>query len=134
MSQLLAFQLGLHRLAAPIESVDGVQPLGPIARVPGAPGHLRGITTRFGYLLPVVDLPVLLGLADTPDDAPFDGPAWLVVLRHDGIRVAVTTRQLPTLIAATELGEAPPERLDVPALIAAALARGGESPSDGISA
>jgi chemotaxis signal transduction protein len=134
MSQLLASQVGMHPLVVRIEFVDGVQPLGPVARVPGAPEHLRGITTCLGYLLPILDLQVLLGLPDAIEDAPIAGPAWFVVLRHASIRVAVTTPQLPNLLPLSGIGADSPEHLDVPSLLAAAMAHGGEFLSTGTSA
>jgi purine-binding chemotaxis protein CheW len=60
--QAVLFSLDKEEYAARIDSVLEILRVAPIARVPAAPPHVRGVMNLRGRLLPVVELRTLLGL------------------------------------------------------------------------
>jgi purine-binding chemotaxis protein CheW len=62
MIQAVLFSLDEEEYAARIENVLEIIRVAPIARVPDAPTHVRGVMNLRGRLLPVVELRTILGL------------------------------------------------------------------------
>jgi chemotaxis signal transduction protein len=62
MHQLVSFQVGREEFAFPMEDVREILRVQTPKEVPGAPGHLLGVLTVRGRILPIVDLRRLLKL------------------------------------------------------------------------
>lgn len=62
MRQLVSFQVGREEFAFPMEDVREILRVQTPKEVPGAPGHLLGVLTVRGQILPIVDLRRLLKL------------------------------------------------------------------------
>ena len=62
----ITFKMGDELFAIDVQYVREVIDLSPIARVPTAPAHLRGVVNVRGKAVPVVDLRRKLGLPDCP--------------------------------------------------------------------
>lgn len=60
----LVFACGGSLYGVAAERASEVVTLPPLTRVPGAPGHLLGVFAHRGEVIPVIDLPRLLGHAD----------------------------------------------------------------------
>jgi purine-binding chemotaxis protein CheW len=61
----ITFKMGDELFAIDVQHVREVIDLSPIARVPTAPAHLRGVVNVRGKAVPVVDLRRKFGLPDT---------------------------------------------------------------------
>jgi purine-binding chemotaxis protein CheW len=61
----ITFKMGDELFAIDVQHVREVIDMSPIARVPTAPAHLRGVVNVRGKAVPVVDLRRKLGLPDT---------------------------------------------------------------------
>ncbi len=57
----LVFRLALRRYALPLKRTSGVQDLGTVRKIPGAPRRWLGLTEWSGRVLNVIDLPHMLG-------------------------------------------------------------------------
>ncbi|NIL99500.1 MAG: hypothetical protein GTN89_00735 [Acidobacteria bacterium] len=57
----LIFRLSLRRYALPLQRTSGVQDLGAVRKIPGAPRRWYGLTEWSGRVLNVIDLPHVLG-------------------------------------------------------------------------
>lgn len=90
---LLTFATAGRVLGVPLASVDGLEPLGTVVQLPAAPPHVRGITTRHGRLLPVLDLPRLLGEPDGPRAAE----RWLVIVRAGALVAGFAVDERPSI-------------------------------------
>ncbi len=62
MRQLVSFQVGREEFAFPMEDVREILRVQTPKEFPGAPGHLLGVLTVRGQILPIVDLRRLLKL------------------------------------------------------------------------
>lgn len=62
----ITFKMGDELFAIDVQYVREVIDLSPIARVPTAPAHLRGVVNVRGKAVPVVDLRRKFGLPDIP--------------------------------------------------------------------
>lgn len=66
--ELLAFKLGREMYAVPIDQVREVMKLWAVTPVPNSPGHVLGVTTLRGAVLPVIDLGRILGIPEGQRD------------------------------------------------------------------
>lgn len=66
ISMYITFKMGDELFAIDVKYVREVIDLSPIARVPTAPAHLRGVVNVRGKAVPVVDLRRKFGLLDRP--------------------------------------------------------------------
>ena len=73
----LALEIGGHARTVAVAHVHEVMRVAVITRVPHAPGHVRGLTTLRGRLVPVLDVGASAGAAT---GGPIDGKARIVVL------------------------------------------------------
>jgi hypothetical protein len=74
------------RVAVPLAELAGICPLTAIARVPGTPAHVLGLSLLLERRLLVVDLDTLL--RDVPP-RPRERPGYAVVLRRAPVALAV---------------------------------------------
>ena len=66
--RILLFRVGERLYGCEIDAVREIIPLRVATRLPGAPGHVRGLINLRGTLLTVVDLAARLGLGETGAD------------------------------------------------------------------
>jgi purine-binding chemotaxis protein CheW len=66
-AQYVTLGVGEELFAAPIEKVQEILDMPPIARLPQAPANLLGMIDVRGQGVPVVDLRLTLGLPPAPD-------------------------------------------------------------------
>jgi purine-binding chemotaxis protein CheW len=62
--QLVIFELGTENFGIEIASVEGINKMLEITKIPKAPGYILGITNLRGSVLPVIDLQKRFGLAE----------------------------------------------------------------------
>ena len=81
----LTFRMARRRYALSLRSTAGVQDLGKVRRIPGAPPHWLGVADWGGSVVNVIDLPDLL------EDTSIESVKSVVRLRepHAGIAVFV---------------------------------------------
>ena len=65
-SQYLTFLLASEEYAVDVLSVKEIIEYGDVTTVPGTPVHVRGVINLRGSVVPVVDLAVKLGRAESP--------------------------------------------------------------------
>jgi purine-binding chemotaxis protein CheW len=61
--QLVIFELGSENFGIDIASVEGINKMLEITRIPQSPSYMEGITNLRGSVLPVIDLQKRFGLA-----------------------------------------------------------------------
>jgi purine-binding chemotaxis protein CheW len=67
MNQYLSFELAQQLFCAPLSDVREVRRLGLVTPIPQAPEHMVGVINLRGDVVPVLDLPAVLGFAPTVD-------------------------------------------------------------------
>lgn len=91
---VLLIQFAGELYALPSASVQEVIRYRVFTQVPGAPPVLPGILNQRGTILPVVDLPLLLGL----ESAPPTRATRLVVVSHNEIDMALLAERVLDLV------------------------------------
>jgi purine-binding chemotaxis protein CheW len=89
----LLFKRGGHRYGTPLERLVAVQPLASLTAVPSVPPFYLGVTNVRGEVIPVIDLPILLG---GPAGAPT--PRWVLQVGHDDYTCAVAVDEFEDLV------------------------------------
>ena len=79
---LLAIRIGAEACAIRLSEISGLFADKKITRVPGATAALRGIAGFRGTMLPVYDLPMLIGRGASP------APRWMVIGKAEPIALA----------------------------------------------
>lgn len=108
----LLFRLGQEIFAVPAVDIERMLPLPELAQLAAAPAHLAGLMHYQGWLLPVIDLKVLL--AGEPCQRLFS-TRIVLVRAMDGGQLGLLVEQ------ATEM-----QNLDSPQAVAPELIGGGE--------
>lgn len=101
----LAFRAGEHRLAMPLEAVDGVARVPALAAVPDAPDWLAGLASLHGAAVPVIDLSLRLG---SRADGSGAKDRRLVLARHGGDPAGLLVDRIDGLV------ELPPHAIERP--------------------
>lgn len=65
--RFLLFKIGEEDYGVPLLQVREIICLMPITRVPGAPGHIRGVINLRGKVIPIVSLRGCFGMAEVSD-------------------------------------------------------------------
>lgn len=88
---LLLIQLGNELFGLDAQSVDRVQPVEQLTRVPRVPDWVRGVTNLRGRLISVVDLVRFFGLRDrsSAHGEPRQGQQYLVVVKTSEMELAL---------------------------------------------
>ncbi|HZZ86376.1 MAG TPA: chemotaxis protein CheW [Anaeromyxobacteraceae bacterium] len=102
----MVFRVGAERFALPLESLrEVVVPRPPFAKVPRAPGAVRGAMNLRGRVVAVVDLAQLVGLAEQPFAG---GQGQVLILDRDrrglGLLVGGVLGVEPLLAESTRAG------------------------------
>jgi purine-binding chemotaxis protein CheW len=85
---LVSFEADGEEYAVPVSAVrEIVRRQTKIARLPHADGHMLGVITLRGRLLPLVDLRTLMGLANA--DRGDEAAGRIIVLSFDGLEVGL---------------------------------------------
>lgn len=92
INQLLPFRLGAETYALELNAVQEVVEDRPIFPLPGAPGTVLGAISFHGRIIPVVDLPALLGF---PAAEP---AARLIVLADKRLPIALQVHTLQRVL------------------------------------
>ncbi len=101
MPRMLLFQVGGEQYGLEIEAIQEVADDPPLHDVPQRGAFLLGAVNLHGRVLPVIDLPALLGMAGAPRD-----PRLLVLTpKYHGLALAVSGigRMLPFDVADLQL-------------------------------
>ena len=83
--QLVIFELGAENFGIDIASVEGINKMLEITRVPKSPSFMEGITNLRGAVLPVIDLHKRFGMKETERTSE----TRIVVANMDGIKVGM---------------------------------------------
>jgi purine-binding chemotaxis protein CheW len=89
-SDFVTFSLDDALYGIPVDRVQEILDLRPVAPIPGAPPHLLGVIDLRGDTVPVIDLRLLLGL-DPAEDTP-QTRILVVLLRSDGRQSVIGLR------------------------------------------
>lgn len=92
LTQLLPFMLGDERYALKLTSIQEVVDGAQLHYLPAAPPTLLGAINVHGQVVPVVDLPVLLGFSAAPVCSR------LLVLSSQILSVALAVHQLESMV------------------------------------
>ena len=107
MSQILPFRLGEETYAIEVTDIQEVVENQPIFPIPAAPGSIAGVISFHGRMVPVVDLPLLLGFSEGTRSerliilTDFHGP---VGLRVEQLRRIVTVDLLQGTLSQSDSG------------------------------
>lgn len=102
---LVVFQLGEQLFGLPIEIVTEIIPLVTVSRVPNMPADWLGIANVRGFVTPVIDYRVRIGM---PKETP-SLSAPLIIIRQGRQQVALLVEQIKQILTV--------EELDAPAII-----------------
>jgi purine-binding chemotaxis protein CheW len=83
--QLVIFELGTENFGIDIASVEGINKMLEITKVPQAPSYMEGITNLRGSVLPVIDLHKRFGLPDHVRN----NETRIVVANLDGVKIGM---------------------------------------------
>lgn len=102
--QVVAFKLGKEEYAVDILSVQEINKLSRITRVPRAPGYVEGVINLRGNIIPVLNLHQRfgLGLQEMTEDTR------IIVFEHNDIKAGIVVDQVTEVsrIRATDIEEA----------------------------
>ena len=93
---VLQIMLGEETYGLPVNDLRAVYEDVIVVPVPGTPPFVAGIANVRGRILPVLDLPVLLGV---PDQAATLGTRALVVANRDAMTVALAIEAVGEIVA-----------------------------------
>ena len=93
MTQLLPFRLGLESYALDLNAIQEVVENTGVFPFPAAPDVIRGAIGFHGRIVPLISLPLLLGLADQ------DLCQRYIVLTNEYGPIALAVDQLKTIIS-----------------------------------
>lgn len=126
MPRLLQFRLGAERYGLEIEALQEVADDPPLHAVPHAGPYLLGAVNLHGRVLPVIDLPALLGMAAAPRDQRLvvlstelhglalavSGIGRITVFEAADLRLPTAEEQSRAIAGVVEAGE-PPEPVNL---------------------
>jgi len=83
--QLVIFELGAEHFGIDIASVEGINKMLDITKIPKAPGYMLGITNLRGSVLPVIDLQKRFGMVEQAQT----NETRIVVANMDGVKIGM---------------------------------------------
>ena len=84
-----AFMVGGLSFAVPAAGVHSVEDVAIPSRVPGCPGHVPGVVSHRGRVLPVLDLAQFLGIEGSDDGSEEDHEPRMIVMAAGDLEVSV---------------------------------------------
>lgn len=102
--QLVIFELGNEQFGIDIESVEGINKILDITRVPQAPSCVEGIANLRGQIIPVVDLHKRFGLAEQEHT----NETRIVVASMDGVKIGMVVSAVSEVLTIDDKVIEPP--------------------------
>ncbi len=96
--QLVIFKLGSEFFGIDIASVEGINKMLMITKIPQSPEYMEGITNLRGSVLPVIDLQKRFGMQLTERDED----TRIVVAAMDGVKVGMIVSEVSEVLSVEE--------------------------------
>ena len=102
--QLVIFELGTENFGIDIASVEGINKMLEITKIPKAPDYMLGITNLRGSVLPVIDLQKRFGMnAETQTNE-----TRIVVANMDGVKIGMVVSAVSEVLTIDDSVIEPP--------------------------
>ena len=102
--QLVIFELGVEHFGIDIASVEGINKMLDITKIPQAPSYMLGITNLRGSVLPVLDLQKRFGMKAEEHT----NETRIVVANMDGVKVGMVVSAVSEVLTIEESVIEPP--------------------------
>src|SRR5664279_5730798 len=102
--QLVIFELGAENFGIEIASVEGINKMLEITKIPKAPGYMMGITNLRGSVLPVIDLKKRFGMAEQEQTSE----TRIVVANMDGVKIGMVVSAVSEVLTIDDSVIEPP--------------------------
>jgi purine-binding chemotaxis protein CheW len=102
--QLVIFELGAENFGIEIASVEGINKMMDITKVPKAPDYMLGITNLRGSVLPVIDLQKRFGMAEQEHTSE----TRIVVASMDGVKIGMVVSAVSEVLTIDDKVIEPP--------------------------
>ena len=102
--QLVIFELGAEHFGIDIASVEGINKMLDITKIPKAPGYMLGITNLRGSVLPVIDLQKRFGMAEQEQTSE----TRIVVANMDGVKIGMVVSAVSEVLTIEDKVIEPP--------------------------
>jgi len=105
--QLVIFELGAENFGIEIASVEGINKMMDITKIPKAPDYMLGITNLRGSVLPVIDLQKRFGMAEQEHTSE----TRIVVASMDGVKIGMVVSAVSEVLTIDDKVIEPPPPL-----------------------
>ncbi len=102
--QLVIFELGAEYFGIDIASVEGINKMLDITKIPQSPAYLEGITNLRGSVLPVIDLHVRFGMPSQERT----NETRIMVANLDGVKVGMVVSAVSEVLTIDDSVIEPP--------------------------
>ncbi|MRS03063.1 chemotaxis protein CheW [bacterium] len=102
--QLVIFELGAENFGIDIASVEGINKMLEITKIPKAPEYMLGITNLRGSVLPVIDLQKRFGMAVQEQTSE----TRIVVANMDGVKIGMVVSAVSEVLTIDDKVVEPP--------------------------
>ena len=102
--QLVIFELGAEHFGIDIASVEGINKMLDITKIPQSPSYMLGITNLRGSVLPVLDLQKRFGMKSEEQT----NETRIVVANMDGVKVGMVVSAVSEVLTIEESVIEPP--------------------------
>ena len=102
--QLVIFELGAENFGIEIASVEGINKMMEITKIPKAPDYMLGITNLRGIVLPVIDLQKRFGM----DEQAQSDETRIVVANMDGVKIGMVVSAVSEVLTIDDKVVEPP--------------------------
>lgn len=102
--QLVIFELGAENFGIDIASVEGINKMLEITKIPKAPDYMLGITNLRGSVLPVIDLQKRFGMPVQEQTSE----TRIVVANMDGVKIGMVVSAVSEVLTIDDKVVEPP--------------------------
>jgi purine-binding chemotaxis protein CheW len=102
--QLVIFELGAENFGIDIASVEGINKMLEITKIPQSPGYMIGITNLRGSVLPVIDLQKRFGMNAEEQTSE----TRIVVANMDGVKIGMVVSAVSEVLTIDDSVIEPP--------------------------
>lgn len=102
--QLVIFELGAEHFGIDIASVEGINKMLDITKIPKAPVYMLGITNLRGSVLPVIDLQKRFGMPEQEQTSE----TRIVVANMDGVKIGMVVSAVSEVLTIEDSVIEPP--------------------------
>jgi len=102
--QLVIFELGAEHFGIDIASVEGINKMLEITKIPKAPSYMLGITNLRGSVLPVIDLQKRFCMAEQEQTSE----TRIVVANMDGVKIGMVVSAVSEVLTIEDSVIEPP--------------------------